>query len=846
MKAREAYTRAGWPVVVPVSSGKKYPPAEGVTGNVPAPSHKEMLEIWEKYTPTQPNLALRLHSGRDDFDVITVDVDHYGVKTGVDTIRELERQLGAFPWSAPMSTRRVPSTQTGQYFFRVRKGMSWKGAIGPGVDVIQDTHRYAVVYPSIVEGLQYHWYIDGEPSDIPNIDELPWLPEAWQDYTSAGAAKEHHDKSKSKVAAAPRGKARMRAAISWLRENTLRYGHKDALPTEAMQKTYGPEFVEALGGNAHDTMLAAVHQAVRLALEAHTGLKVALSRIRRAFVDEVTGSRAGASRRTEESALAEFERALIGEVEKAEVESINGTRFLSQDVDEEVLMRLNRTFLRQAAVKRPKGVDLSLFRDTDRAHAEMFAAYWGQDVLVTRDKNTKEFAVWDEETKRYSFRTQNEMFQLLYTATSDRIRYEADKIAQRAAELKNALGSRQAPPDTDDPDDLFSEANNLRKRADSIESTSRSLNILKQVHSVYDQPSAIQDFDSTPGLIGLLGGETIDVGSLDSIGYARTSKRKDRLTMNTQVRLVPNAKHPGWNKFLDKFLPDPELRKFTQKVLGYSLVDGNPEKIVVFLWGPSNTGKTTILEACGAALGDYGGTIDASALFGKSNRSGPAPELIDSFFRRFVFMSEVGDTHVLSANAIKQATGNDTQKNRLLFSNEMISGSPKFTPYISTNTVPEVKGSDKALANRLVVIPFLSENKPSKVKWEEDVRRNPEIQSAVLAWLLEGCRMYLEEGLDRDSFLVEVSNASAEFASDVDPVSEFIAEALTTGVDGEILEDQLWTLWQEWCLVRGLRDSEVGDRRRLRKRLKGHGINNRRTMDKDRKHYRLFVGVSVK
>lgn len=846
MKAREAYVKAGWPVAIPVSNGKKYPPAEGTTGNVPAPTPGKLDEIWDEYDPTNPNLALRLHSGREEFDVITVDVDHYGVKTGVDTIRELEKQLGAFPWSAPMSTRRDPLTQTGQYFFRVRKGMSWKGAVGPGVDVIQDTHRYAVVYPSVVDGLQYQWYIDGEPASVPNIDELPWLPETWQDYVATGQAKEHHDKSKSQVAAAPRGKARMRAAISWLRENTLRYGHKDALPTEMMQKTYGPEFVEALGGNAHDTMLAAVHQAVRLALEAHTGLKVALSRIRRAFVEEVTGSRAGASRRSEESALAEFERALIGEVEKAEVEAANGTRFLSQDVDEEVLSSLDRVFSRQAAVKRPKGVDLSLYRDTDRAHAEMFAAYWGQDVLVTRDRNTKEFAVWDEETKRYFFRTQNEMFQLLYTATSDRIRYEADKIAQRASELKIALGSRQAPPDTDDPDELFAEANNLRKRADSIESTSRSLNILKQVHSVYDRPAAIQDFDSTPGLIGSLGGETIDVGSIESAGSARPSKRKDRLTMNTAVRLVPSAKHPGWTKFLDKFLPDPELRRFTQKVLGYSLVDGNPEKIVVFLWGPSNTGKTTILEACGAALGDYGGTIDAGALFGKTNRSGPAPELIDSFFRRFVFMSEVGDTHVLSANAIKQATGNDTQKNRLLFSNEMISGSPKFTPYISTNTVPEVKGSDKALAHRLVVIPFLSENKPSKVKWEEDVRRNPEIQSAVLAWLLEGCRMYLREGLDRDSFLDQVREASAEFASDVDPVSEFISEKLTTGVEGEIVEDQIWVLWQEWCLVRGLRDSDIGDRRRLRKRLKGHGINNRRTMDKDRKYYRLFVGVSLK
>lgn len=846
MKAREAYIEAGWPVAIPVSNGKKYPPAEGTTGNVPAPTASKLDEIWDEYDPTNPNLALRLHSGREEFDVITVDVDHYGVKTGVDTIKDLEKQLGAFPWSAPMSTRRDPSTQTGQYFFRVRKGMSWKGAIGPGVDVIQDTHRYAVVYPSIVDGLQYRWYINGEPAGVPNINELPWLPDAWQDYVAAGQAKEHHDKSKSKVAAAPRGKARMRAAISWLRENTLRYGHKDALPTEMMQKTYGPEFVEALGGNAHDTMLAAVHQAVRLALEAHTGLKVALSRIRRAFVEEVTGSRAGASRRSEESALAEFERALIGEVEKAEVEAANGTRFLSQDVDEEVLSSLDRVFSRQAAVKRPKGVDLSLYRDTDRAHAEMFAAYWGQDVLVTRDRNTKEFAVWDEETKRYFFRTQNEMFQLLYTATSDRIRYEADKIAQRASELKIALGSRQAPPDTDDPDELFSEANNLRKRADSIESTSRSLNILKQAHSVYDKPTSVQDFDSVSGLIGLLGGETLDVSSLESSGYPQPSKRKDRLTMNTQVRLAPGGKHPGWTKFLDKFLPDPELRRFTQKVLGYSLVDGNPEKIVVFLWGPSNTGKTTILEACGAALGDYGGTIDANALFGKSNRSGPAPELIDSFFRRFVFMSEVGDTHVLSANAIKQATGNDTQKNRLLFSNEMVSGSPKFTPYISTNTVPEVKGSDKALARRLVVIPFLSENEPSKVKWEEDVRNNPEIQSAVLAWLLEGCKMYLKEGLDRNNFLVEVSNASAEFASDVDPVSEFISEVLTAGVEGEIVEDQMWVLWQEWCLVRGLRDSDIGDRRRLRKRLKGHGIDNRRTMDKDRKYYRLFVGVSLK
>ncbi len=195
------------------------------------------------------------------------------------------------------------------------------------------------------------------------------------------------------------------------------------------------------------------------------------------------------------------------------------------------------------------------------------------------------------------------------------------------------------------------------------------------------------------------------------------------------------------------------------------------------LWGASNTGKTTILEAMAAALGDYAAPMNAQRLFGFQG-SGPNPELVSVMNKRMLILSEVGDGHRLSSNAIKQVTGNDLQQARKNHSNHIVNSVPRFTPYVSTNNPPNIDRGDEALKNRILVIPFKNQHPPQRVNPENDLKQNKEISSAILWWIIEGCRMYLEEGLERETWPEEVREVSEEFVSGTSAIQSFISERL--------------------------------------------------------------------
>lgn len=177
----QLYVDAGWPVPFPLPVGRKHPPPDGTTGQ-----HGRDIE-WTPGTEIDPwhdaegNYGLRMPDG-----VIGLDVDVYGDKHGDRVIEGLEAELGPLPAGPWSSSRAWPS---GIRFYRVPAGLRFRGAIPGGVEVIQRHHRYAVVWPSVVEGRAYRWHgPDGDDDRPVSLSELPELPEAWVRWLQQGAS----------------------------------------------------------------------------------------------------------------------------------------------------------------------------------------------------------------------------------------------------------------------------------------------------------------------------------------------------------------------------------------------------------------------------------------------------------------------------------------------------------------------------------------------------------------------------------------------------------------------------------------------------------------------------------
>ncbi len=183
-KAFDMYFQLGWRGILPLRHGSKWPPPKDTTGyGNPDPSYPDLMAWAEDPIFRNGNLALRLPDG-----VIGIDVDEYGAKAGAKTFAEAIRRWGPLP-PAPRTTSREGNAISGIRLFAVPLGTMLTTKMGfaelglGDVEIIQPHHRYAVSWPSIhPEGGQYRWRDDDDqPIGIPNLGDLPALPQTWID-----------------------------------------------------------------------------------------------------------------------------------------------------------------------------------------------------------------------------------------------------------------------------------------------------------------------------------------------------------------------------------------------------------------------------------------------------------------------------------------------------------------------------------------------------------------------------------------------------------------------------------------------------------------------------------------
>jgi hypothetical protein len=267
--ASAAHTyREAWGGVLPLPPLGKTPPPAGYTGHDgPWPTDEQVAQ-WVN-TLGEGNVALRLPDG-----VIGIDVDHYGDKRGADILAELEAQWGALPATWVSSSRSWPS---GIRLFRVPVGVQWATVIPGGIEIIQHHHRYMVVWPSVhPEGGMYRWISpDGEMEERPPTpDELPMLPDGWQE-----------------------GLSRQWATTTEKVDNGAVSEHREPQWSHRVTEVLANIDVSAVGGR-HDAATAGAMALARLEQLGHHGASTALDALGERFVAAVTaagtGQRSGA------------------------------------------------------------------------------------------------------------------------------------------------------------------------------------------------------------------------------------------------------------------------------------------------------------------------------------------------------------------------------------------------------------------------------------------------------------------------------------------------------------------------------------------------------------------------
>ncbi|AXQ61373.1 DNA primase/polymerase/helicase [Gordonia phage Marietta] len=815
------YLQRGWNSPLPLPEGMKYPPPDDTTGNKPYPDINRVY-TWCDEIP-ESNLGLRMPQFTVDgmlYELLGIDVDDYDEKHGGETLTDLVEQLGPLPRTY-RSTSRDPENPSGIRFFRVPANAKWRGKPGPDIEIIQRTHRYAVAWPSETDGRTYQWYdANDQPLDEPpHVAEFPDLPEPWVDHLFKGEA----------------GEARkieqiddVEDAFGWLQAEIPGY---DNDPSGQMNRVTEPEKLrEEMSTGAHDLLIARLHEVVQLSAEGHHGLKIAINRVRQAFLTEVLGgAESEEARRDISAAQAEWRRALCGEVSKLRddiandlirISPVGGYTAEDGNID---LDLFREKMLRQWVERRNTIVDAEEYDDNDSGRARMFLDALGDSIRPIRS-GTDDWAWWDESIGRLVKLSKSETYGLLWNqSVVASLQATANRLF-RQAEILEEQGSAEA-------EDTEKLAKAYSKRAITAGNRTIIEHSMSMAHVLSGNAIDPAAFDTNPttwgvgnGVLDLTaaaknGGVDVDYDSL-----CRKGRPEDLILQHTPIPYEPNFTHPKWESYLNTFLPDADYRRYVRKVFGYAFLGGNPQRRIVFIQGGTSTGKTTILESVQACLGDYGAVIDMNGLFRQKRDSGPMPEILSALPRRVVFASEIGQRNRLHADVIKRLTGGDSVIARALYSNVMVQRTPMFTPIVATNSMPTIEDGDAALWRRLLVLPFDRQVPPSTVE-TEPIKNNPEALKAVLSWLVDGLLDYLMEGLDVN-MPPSVKKRQRTFIAGTSTFQMFLDEMVEDDENGRVQTPVLFELYRQWAAREEIRD--VLSKRDFFGRMRDNGYESKK------------------
>jgi len=391
--------------------------------------------------------------------------------------------------------------------------------------------------------------------------------------------------------------------------------------------------------------------------------------------------------------------------------------------------------------------------------------------------------------------------------------------------------------------DMYSEAS----RAAMEDDAEKQKKILKWLRSCDNQHRRMQAlraaeqyftvkaevFDNRPDILN------VGNGSLElETGKMRPGDKEDLLTWNLETEFDPDAECPIWDRFLLKILPDPDVRAFVQRAVGYSLTGSSEEQCLFFLYGDGANGKSTFVETLLALLGPYAQKVSHNVLFSRRS-DGATPEVAGLKGKRVAIVQEVEMGKRLSAARTKDLTGSDTITARQLYK-DPIEFVPTHKIWICGNHKPTIAETDHGTWRRIKLIPFEVQI-PSP---EQDRRLLEKLKTelpGILAWAFRGSQAWLGGGLQVPAV---VSDATKLYQNEEDIFANFARECLEIIEDGKVHVKEMGEIWREWCPSHREVPKDWG-LKELTKGLKRLGLNTKQI--KLRGHrFQYWMGVRPK
>ena len=378
-----------------------------------------------------------------------------------------------------------------------------------------------------------------------------------------------------------------------------------------------------------------------------------------------------------------------------------------------------------------------------------------------------------------------------------------EKYTSLSKEYFDKLGSAQ---DAGEQAMYKERVKQLMKLVSSLKSAPFKTNVMKECMEVFYDGSFKKKLNKNPYLVGFKNG----VYDTRTHGF-RAGSPEDYISLQMAVeykKFDESAVEIGQvNDFLRKVFPDKSVREYFLDTSSDVFVGGNHSKIVQVWSGEGDNAKSVTQTLFEKMLGDYAVKLPTSLIVGKRTQSSAAcPELVRAGNGvRFAVLQEPDQKDIINIGILKELSGNDTFFARGLFK-EGGEITPMFKLILICNEPPQLPYGDKAVWNRIRVIPYEStfcDDSPHDVDQQFLEKRFPKDRqfSDKIPGMIEAFAYILLEHrkIVRKHFEPpKVKIATEGYRKKNDIYRQFVEECLVEDQKSKISLLELYGAFKEW------------------------------------------------
>lgn len=353
----------------------------------------------------------------------------------------------------------------------------------------------------------------------------------------------------------------------------------------------------------------------------------------------------------------------------------------------------------------------------------------------------------------------------------------------------------------------------LSKIMSSLKNSSFKKNIMNEAAELFYDPNFSKKLDKNPYLIGFKNG-VYDMNMHRKRDGSPDDYISLQMAVDYKVFTSDTPEVIQVHEFLEKVFPDISVRNYFMDTASDIFVGGNHHKLVQVWTGEGDNAKSVTQTLFEKMLGQYAVKLPTSLIVGKRTQASAAcPELVRAGGGvRFAVLQEPDQKDVINIGILKELSGNDTFFARTLFK-EGGEITPMFKLVLICNEPPQLPYGDRAVWNRIRVVPFEStfadenSSNPPPETFEEQLRekRFPKDKSFTdkIPGMIEAFAYILLEHrkkiLDKKRIdPPKVRSATEQYRKRNDIYRQFVEETIVNDDDSSVSLSELYTSFKSW------------------------------------------------